>query len=366
MTTEMNESTIGVAIIGSGKVADAHALGYAAVPGCRVARVVDVDPARAVLLAARHGARPAASLAEVLADADVSVVSICTPHPSHAELAIAAAESGRHVLVEKPMALIVADCDRMIEAAARNDVRLGVVSQRRWYEPVRRMRRALDDGRIGDPILSTLEMLGWRGPEYYALDAWRGTLAGEGGGVLVTQASHQLDLLLWLAGPAAVVTARHGTFNHPGTEVEDTAVVLIEFANGGLGSIVASNSQYPGLWGRIRVHGRSGASIGVETERGTAFISGVTTSVEPALIDVWTIPGEEHLVDAWRTEDLARSAGLDPMTHYHALQIADFIGAVREGRPPAVTGRDGRAAVALFQAVYRSNATRSSVVLADL
>ncbi len=361
----MDGSTIGVAIVGTGKVADAHALAYAAEPGCRLVRVCDVNPVRAAAFSARHGARPAASVGEVLADPSVAVVSICTPHPTHASLAIAAADAGRHVLVEKPMALTTADCDRMIETAARSGVHLGVVSQRRWYETVQRMRRALDQGRIGDPILSTLELLGWRGPEYYALDPWRGTLAGEGGGVLVTQATHQLDLLLWLAGPVAVVTGRHGTFNHPGTEVEDTAVALLEFRNGGLGMIVASNSQYPGLWGRIRIHGRSGASIGVEIERGTAFISGVTSHVEPALIDVWTIPGEEHLVGAWRAADLAASERFDPMTHYHALQVADFLASIREDRPPAVTGHDGRAAVALFEAIYRSNATRTSIVLAE-
>jgi predicted dehydrogenase len=361
----MDESMIGVAIVGTGKVANTHALAYTAQPGCRLIRVCDVDPVRAAAFGARHGARPAASLDEVLLDPDVSIVSICTPHPTHASLTIAAAEAGRHILVEKPMALTTADCDAMIEAAARSGVQLGVVSQRRWYETVRRMRRALDEGKIGAPILSTLELLGWRGPEYYALDPWRGTIAGEGGGVLVTQATHQLDILLWLAGPVAVVTGRHGTFNHVGTEVEDTAVALLEFQNGGLGMIVASNSQYPGLWGRIRIHGRSGASIGVEIERGTAFVSGVTSHVEPALIDVWTIPGEEHLVDAWREEDLARSEQVDPMTHYHGLQIADFIASVREGRPPAVTGRDGRAAVALFEAIYRSNDTRTSIVIEE-
>jgi UDP-N-acetyl-2-amino-2-deoxyglucuronate dehydrogenase len=353
---------IGVAIVGTGKVADAHALGFRALPECRIARVADMDRPRAEAFAHRYEARPAATLDEMLDDPNVQVVSICTPHPSHAELAIKALSAGRHVLVEKPMALTTVDCDRMNAAAREAGVNLSVVSQRRWYAPIRRMREALDDGRIGAPILSTLELLGWRGPEYYAMDPWRGTWKGEGGGVLVTQAIHYLDLLQWLAGPARVVTGRHSTFNHPDIEVEDTAVAIVEFASGGLGSIIASNSQRPGLWARIRVHGRSGASIGAETERGSVFISGVTASVvEPALTDVWTIPGEESSIDRWRAEDVAEATRVDAMTYYHGLQIADFVDAIQEGRAPLVTGVDGRAAVALFEAIYQSQATHQAV-----
>lgn len=357
----MSRAELGAAILGAGKVAEAHAIGYAGVEGCRVVRVLDVDPARAAAMAARHGAAPATTIDEVLADPAVDILSICTPHPTHAELAIAGARAGRHILVEKPMALTVADCDRMIGATDRAGVRLGVVSQRRFYPPVRRMRRALDEGRVGRPILSTLELLGWRGLDYYAMDPWRGTIAGEGGGVLVTQATHQLDVLLWFAGRPTWVSGRHGTFNHPGIEVEDTAVAIVEFANGGLGTIAASNGQHPGLWGRIRVHGESGASIGVETERGSSFVSGVDSRIEPALIDTWTIPGEEGMLESWQAEDRAFAESVDGTTYYHGLQIADFVRAVRDGGSPLVTGQDGRAVVALFQAIYESNRTRRPV-----
>jgi UDP-N-acetyl-2-amino-2-deoxyglucuronate dehydrogenase len=359
----MSAADLGVAILGAGKVADAHALGFTAEEGCRVLRVLDVDPVRAAALAARYEATPAATIEEVLGDPAVDILSICTPHPTHAELAIAGARAGRHILVEKPMALSVQDCDRMIEAADRAGVCLGVVSQRRFYPPVQRMRRALDEHRIGRPILSTLELLGWRGREYYAMDPWRGTIAGEGGGVLVTQATHQLDVLLWFAGRPVWVSGRHATLNHPGIEVEDTAVAIIEFHNGGLGTIAASNGQYPGLWGRIRIHGETGASIGVEVERGSSFVSGVSSRVEPALIDTWTIPGEEGLVEAWRAEDLAMAESVDGTTYYHGLQIADFVRAIRDGGSPLVTGQDGRAVVALFAAIYESNRTRRPVTI---
>jgi UDP-N-acetyl-2-amino-2-deoxyglucuronate dehydrogenase len=359
----VSQESLGSAIVGTGKVADAHALGYGAASDCRLISVVDADRMRSRSFAARYGCEAAASLETVLADPRIDIVSICTPHPTHADIAIRAMAAKRHVLVEKPMAVSVDDCDRMIDQADHANVRLGVVSQRRWYEPVQRIRRAIDDGKLGRPILSTLELLGWRSSEYYAMDPWRGTVAGEGGGVLMTQATHHLDLLLWLAGSAVRVAALHGTFNHPDIEVEDTAVALIEFASGGLGSIVVSNSQRPGLWGRLRIHGTTAASAGVETERGSAFISGVSKHVDPALNDVWTVPGEEHLIDEWRAADLAASERIDPMTHYHALQICDFVNAVVTGRPPRVTGHDGRAAVELITAIYEAHRSRSMVEL---
>ena len=136
------------------------------------------------------------------------------------------------------------------------------------------MKAAIDDGRIGAPGLATVEVLGWRSPEYYAMNPWRGTREGEGGGVLVNQAVHQLDLACWFLGPAAEVDGWTANLNHPEIEVEDTAVAVVRFVNGALASIVASNSQRPGLHARIHVHGRNGASVGVETDRGSSFVAG--------------------------------------------------------------------------------------------
>jgi predicted dehydrogenase len=137
--------------------------------------------------------------------------------------------------------------------------------------------------------------------------------------------------------------------------VDDTAVAALRFQGGGLGAIVTSVSQKPGLHTKVHVHGTSGASVGVETDRGATFIAGVTAIAEPPLNDVWTVPGEEHLLAAFQAEDRARFARIDATVHYHELQIRDFLRAVRERRPPLVTGADGRAVVELFTAVYRSN-----------
>jgi UDP-N-acetyl-2-amino-2-deoxyglucuronate dehydrogenase len=354
---------LGVALVGLGMIATTHAEALAAIPRARLAGVFDAvaDPVRT--FASRYGVRPYASLDELLDDPDVDIVSICTPHPTHARIAIQAAARSRHVLVEKPLAPSLADCDAMIDAAARGGVQLGVVSQRRWYPPVQRVHEAIKQGKIGDPILAEVTLLGWRDEAYYGMAPWRGTWSGEGGGVMVNQASHHLDLLLWSMGPVEEVYGHWANMSHPYIEVEDTAVAVLRFASGALGTIVLSNSQKPGLYGRIHVHGRNGASVGVQTETGSAFVAGVTTQVEPAFNDLWTVPDEVDLLAGWQHEDRAVDDGIDPMTHYHRLQIADFVDAVADDRRPLVTGEDGRRAVELFTAVYESQRTQAPVRL---
>jgi predicted dehydrogenase len=267
---------------------------------------------------------------------------------------VRAAEAGVHALVEKPLAASLADCDAMLAAARKAGTLLGVVSQRRLYEPVLRLRAAIDAGKIGRPALGVFQMYSWRDEAYYRSDPWRGKWATEGGGVLINQSPHHLDLLRWFLGEVEEVSGAWANLNHPYVEVEDTALATIRFRNGGLGSVIASLSQRPGIHAKVHVHGSNGASVGVETDRGATFVAGMTGVAEPPLNDLWTVPGEEHLLAEFQAEDRARFARLDPTSHYHALQIQDFLRAVQEGRPPLVTGEDGRAVVEMIVAVYRS------------
>ncbi len=355
------QERIGTAIIGTGLVAHTHAAALVADPRSRLVAVCSRDLEKVRAFARRYGVRAYSDASELLRDPAVGAVCICTPHPSHADLTVMAARQGVHVLVEKPMAITVADCDRMIEAADQAGVKLGVISQRRLYEPVRRVKRAIDEGRIGQPILGTVTVLGWRGPEYYAMDAWRGTWDEEGGGILVNQVVHQLDLFQWFMGPIAELSAYWSNLNHPFIEVEDTAVASLRFANGALGSIVVSNSQNPGLYAKIHVHGYSGATVGVQTDGGSTFVAGVTEEVDPPHNDVWTVAGEEEHLAKWQAADRARAGEVDIMSHYHVLQIADFLEAIAQDREPMVTGREGRKLVELVQAIYRSGAQQSPV-----
>jgi predicted dehydrogenase len=177
----------------------------------------------------------------------------------------------------------------------------------------------------------------------------------EGGGVLVNQAPHQLDLLLWFMGPITELYGCWDNLNHPYIEVEDTALAVIRFESGALGNIVVSNSQKPGLYGKVHVHGKNGASVGVQTDGGAMFVAGMTPVLEPPLNDLWTVPGEEGRLELWKKEDTEFFRNVEAATYYHRLQVEDFLRAVREGRRPLVTGEEGRKTVELFTAIYRSN-----------
>jgi predicted dehydrogenase len=352
-----------VALVGCGKVAQIHATALRSLPDAELVAACDALPDRAAAFAAAHGLRPFTDVPTMLREAKVEAVVIGTPHPRHAEPAIQAAEAGVHVLVEKPLAASVADCDAMLAAARKSGVTLGAISQRRFCEAVRRMKAAIDAGKIGKPALGVFIGYNWRDAAYYKSDPWRGRWDTEGGGVLVNQSPHQLDILLWLMGPAAEVSGYWANVNHPTVEVDDTAVSSIKFQNGGLGSIATSVSQKPGIYTKVHVHGSNGSSVGVETDRGATFVAGMSGVSAPPLNDLWTIPGEEHRLAEFQAADRAAFAAVDGTSYYHALQFADFLAAIRAGRPPLVTGEDGRAVVELFAAIYQSSREGKPVAL---
>jgi UDP-N-acetyl-2-amino-2-deoxyglucuronate dehydrogenase len=349
------------ALIGCGKVGSIHAEALRSLPESDFVAACDADLGRAEAFAARYDVRPFSDLAAMLTASKAEALLVATPHPLHAQAAIVAASAGVHVLVEKPLAATLGDCDAMLAASRTAGVKLGVISQRRFFEPVQRIKAAIDAGKIGKPALGVFSMFSWRDPSYYRSDPWRGRWDAEGGGVLVNQSPHQLDLLRWFLGDVEEVNGYWANLNHPEVEVDDTAVASIRFTNGGLGSIVTSVSQRPGLFTKVHVHGSNGASIGVETDRGATFIAGVSAIAEPPLNDLWTIPGEEHLLASFEAEDRARFAQIDATTHYHALQIQDFLRAILDDRPPLVTGEDGREVVAMFTAIYRSQRERQPI-----
>ena len=341
-------------LIGCGKVADLHAAGLRDLPESEFTAVCARGLDKAKAFAKGYGVAAYDDVTRMIKESGVEAVCICTPHPQHAEPAIAAARAGAHVLIEKPLASSLADCDRILQAAKQGGVKVGTFCQRRFYEPCQRIRRAIDAGKIGKPVLGAVTMYGWRDQKYYASDPWRGTWTGEGGGVLVNQAPHQLDLLLWYMGPIAQLSGFWGNLNHPYIEVEDTAVAIIRFQSGALGNILVSNSQNPALYGKVQVSGSNGASVGVQTDGGAMFIAGMSNITEPPFNDVWTVPGEESLRAGWQREDAEFFSRINPVEHFHAKQIADFLAAINEDREPLITGEDGRRTVELFTAIYRS------------
>ncbi len=343
------------AIVGCGKVGDLHAESFINLEESEFTAVCGRFQEKTEQYAAKYGVKAYTDVSEMVTKEKIDVVNICTPHPNHRIPAIEAMEAGAHVLIEKPLASTLEDCDAMIEVSEKTGKKIGMIGQRRWLSPVKRVKDAIDSGKIGKPVFGTVNMLGWRDKTYYESDPWRGKWKEEGGGVLVNQAPHQLDILQWYMGEPEELYGHWSNFNHPYIEVEDTANAIIKFKGGGIANIIVSNAQKPGIYGKVHVHGENGASVGVQTDGGAMFIAGVPGYVEPPVNDIWTVPGEEQMLEKWVKEDSDFFMGLEnQMEYFIERQIEDFLKDVREGREHLLTGREGRVTVEIFTAIYRS------------
>jgi predicted dehydrogenase len=357
----MAERIYNISIAGCSKVAHLHAKAILSIPNARLTGVWSRTSKTAQVFAKEYKTKAYPSISGMVSDNNTDLVIVCTAHPFHKEPAIEAAKAGANVLVEKPLASDLKDCDTIISTCKENHVRLGVISQRRWYEPVKRVKDAIRQGKLGKPVLATVLMLGWRDKAYYDSDEWRGSWKMEGGGVLVNQAPHQLDILLWYMGEIDELYGVWKNLNHPYIEVDDTAVAIVKFRSGAIGNILVSNSQKPGIYGKVHVHGENGSSAGVQTDGGAMFIAGSTGVAEPPVNDLWTIPGEESNLKEWIKEDTETFNNCDPTIRYIQYQIEDFINAIGNNSEPSINGEAGRRTVELFTAIYRSSRDNAPV-----
>ena len=325
------------ALLGTGVVADFHrqAIEASADVGAELAAVAHYDPSKFDEISVQFGV-PCLSEEEVLRRDDVDAVVLCTPSGQHAEQAIRAAEAGKHVLVEKPMALSLADADRMIEACERADVRLGVVFQRRAEATFQKVHAAIEGGELGQLTLGLIALPYVRDQAYYDSADWRGTWALDGGGVLMNQGIHLVDLLVWYLGDPVEVEARAATLRHD-IEVEDTLAATLRVTSGALATITATTTAAPGFPHRIEIYGTGG---GIQIEGET--------------ITRWTSADGSEKAETSGARSEAGSGG-DPRgiaLEGHTGIIRDFVQAVRDGRPPLVDGAEGRRSLAAVQAVY--------------
>jgi predicted dehydrogenase len=296
--------TLKTGLVGCGKVGHLHARALSRLPQSRFVAACDSDFQLARQFAAEYKKVEAYSdVEEMIAQSGVESLSICTPHPLHAEPAVKAAKAGVHVLIEKPLASSLRDCDAILDAARKSGARIGTVCQRRFYAPCQRIRLAIDEGKIGRPVLGSVTMYGWRDQPYYRSDPWRGTWKGEGGGVLVNQAPHQLDLLQWYMGRIDELFGYSDNLNHRYIATGRHGYCRAALRKRALGNIVVSNSQNPALYGTAYVHGSNGASAGVQTDGGAVFIAGMSTITEPPINDLWTVPGGQELLKQWQREN---------------------------------------------------------------
>ncbi len=345
------------ALIGYGKVAQVHAKALTEAQDSTLVAVWGRNKDKADLFAKQWGILAFTDMQKMIAEAKVDAVVITTPHPAHKGNTLEALKAGAHVLVEKPMALTVADCQEMIDCARQEKKKLAVISQRRWLPSTQRIHKAIEDGKLGKAMIGQVTMLGWRDEEYYNSDPWRGKWDKEGGGVLINQAPHQLDLLHWFLGPVKEVYAQWDNINHPYIEVEDTVVGTVRFASGAIASILVSNSQKPGIYAKVHVHGSNAYSAGVQTDGGAMFIAGRSGVVEPPYNDLWTIEGEEKMLEVWKMEDTAFFKTIDPVGYFFRLQLENFTQAILTNTIPVSSGEEGMETVKIIEGMYESGRT---------
>jgi UDP-N-acetyl-2-amino-2-deoxyglucuronate dehydrogenase len=331
---------LGVALVGTGLAARMHAAALRLVPEAHLRGAVGTSPEKAEALARELGLpRAYRDLEEMLADPEVAVVHLCTPPYTHVELGSRVAAAGKHLLVDKPLARNVAEADRLIAAAERHGVLLGGLFQQRYVPLFQRVKRAIEAGRLGRVYLADCYVKWWRDDAYYRGSSWRARHATEGGGALINQSIHSIDLLQWLVGPVVEVTGRVATVAHE-IETEDLGVAVVRTAGGALGVLEGTTAAYPGFPERIELHGTGGSVVVDEGRR----------RLEWYLRDEAPRVEEEGV----RQGNAADPAAVSPEAH--AAAFADFLAAVRAGRTPPVDGREARKALEIVEAVYRSSA----------
>ncbi|MEO7911028.1 MAG: Gfo/Idh/MocA family oxidoreductase [Roseiflexaceae bacterium] len=345
----MSAEELGFAILGTGMVARYHATAIERTPGARLVAVGRSDPARAEETATQFGVPCLTDYTALLARADVDAVCICTPSGMHAEQTIAAARAGKHVLVEKPLALTLADADAMIAACEQAGVRLGVALQRRTEPEFQHVQAAIAAGELGRIVLGSISMPYLRLQSYYDSADWRGTWALDGGGALINQGIHLVDLLLWLIGDAAEVRATAATLTHA-IEVEDCVTATLRFTNGALGSITATTAAAPGFPHRVEIYGDRG---GVQIE-GEQIVRWEGGGAQEPRTDTRTVNREPVAAGAG-----ASPAGIGAIGHTRLLE--DFVAAIRDRRNPLASGREGRRSLALVLAIYEAARTGRAV-----
>lgn len=331
-----------VGVVGAGSIGRMHIRAFKDL-GAQVTVVSSRRAEQAALVAREESCAFTTDPEELVRRPDVELVAITTSSGSHARLALAAITAGKHVVIEKPMAMNAPDCRRIIDAAAGRRVTLSVISQRR-FEPVHRaVKEVVQGGALGRLLLLEARCPYYRTQEYYDSADWRGTIA-EDGGALMNQSIHSVDLMLWLGGPAREVVGRIATQTHQ-MEAEDLALAIVNFRNGAFGTISASTSIRPGFLPALEIFG----------ERGSIKLEG-------AAVTHWTVPGVEMPAAAGPTSAGVASPQLASHEH-HRTQLADVLAAIEEGRAPAVTGEDGLRAVELVDGVYQSAKTGRPVAL---
>jgi len=350
----MTESQHGFGIIGCGVIAPFHAKAIADLPNARLVAVADAVAKRARNVASDFGV-DALEVDALLARPDIDVVCVCVPSGMHADVGARAAAAGKHLVVEKPIEVTLEAADRLIGACERHGVKLSVISQHRWDVGVQALKQLVDSGGLGRLILGDAIVKWYRTQQYYESGDWRGTLKLDGGGALMNQGVHYVDLLQWVMGPVERVFARTRTSAHLRIEVEDIAVAALSFANGAVGVLECSTAVYPGLPERLEVTGTGGSAIVEAGELKLRELKEEKGETSPY--------GGKVEASTHGAAPAAASNPADISYAGHREQLRDFLSAIDTGRDPAIDGTEARKPLEIILAVYESARSGRDVML---
>lgn len=343
-------------IVGCGVIGPIHAEAISSLPDAQLVAVADLIPERAQGLAGKYGASPYTDLQAMLDHERLDVVIICTPSGNHGEHACQVMRSGRHVIVEKPMEISRATIEEMLRVQQETGVKLAVISQHRFDPASLQVHQLVEEQAFGRLVLGNAIVPWWRSQEYYESGAWRGTWKLDGGGVLMNQSIHSIDLLQWLMGPVKSIYSYADTLVHH-METEDTAVAILRFASGALGAIAATTGAYPGVTTRIEIFGEKGSAV-IENDS-LAYLHLVRDEHEE--VGAYGANPKEVKQAGAGSSTVQNPAALSIRSH--ALQIADMIRAIRENGTPAVDGYVARHPVEIILGVYEAATMHKEVVL---
>ena len=348
-----NSKTIGFGIIGPGMIAGFHVKAIKELDGCRFAAAYHPDPGRAADFCAKHGGKGYDDLASFMADKDIDIVSVTTPSGLHLDSALAAARAGKHVIVEKPLEVTAARCDAIIAEAKANNVKLGTIFPSRYHAPSGIIKKAVEQGRLGKIVLADAQIKWYRTQEYYDSGKWRGTWQYDGGGALINQGIHAIDLLQWFVGPVSEVSSYAATLAHERIEVEDTAAAVLKFSSGAIGVIEGTTSAYPGFLKKVEICGSKGC-----------------ITMEEESITTWKFaeeqPEDEEIRRRYGSSTQTGGGASDPKAigyHGHKMLFEAFVNSIRENKPFELDGVEGKKSVEIIEAIYRSAKSRAPVTL---
>lgn len=338
---------IGYGVLGLG-IGTSHVRSAVQAEHCDFVAICDANIERLNKVGDKYGILPEnryTSYEEMLARKDIDIVSVCSPSGMHRDHTVMALRAGKHVLTEKPLEITLERIDEMIRVAEEEHRYLGCIFQTRLHAGNQKIKQTLDSSRMGKMVTCNFEMKWYREDAYYAsAGGWRGTWAFDGGGAIMNQAIHTVDLMQWMMGPVKSIFAKAGTFTH-NIEAEDTAVAVVEFASGAIGSLIGTTSAYPGLDVTLQIHGSNGS-----------------ISSRNGLIEVFKMRDDEGFVE--EKQVIAEfGPGCQVPNPGHAAQVQDMINAVIEQRSPMLDGHEGRKAVEVITALYESARTGREVFL---